>query len=95
MPAYPNAYAKVKKLNSHVEFPGNWFEFGIILNDFLSSTIWAIQIKVWRTQVKNPKIPGIQPKYIKLYEAWKTSIGVTKIQVIRTMGEGSTVMPLT
>ena len=35
----PNAYAKVKKLIFHVEFQGNWFEFGIILNDFLSSTI--------------------------------------------------------
>ena len=63
MPTYPNAYAKVKKLIFHVEFPGNWFEFGIILNDFLSSTIWSIQIKVWRIQVKNPKMPGIQPKH--------------------------------
>ena len=34
-PTYPNAYAKVKKLIFHVEFPGNSFEFGIILNDFL------------------------------------------------------------
>ena len=42
---------------------GNWFEFGIILNDFFSSTIWSIQIKVWRTEVKNPKIPGIQPMH--------------------------------
>ena len=44
MSTYPNAYAKAKKLIFHVEFPGNWFEFGIILNDFWSSTIWAFQI---------------------------------------------------
>ena len=28
------AYAKVKLWNLHVQFPGNWAEFGIILNDF-------------------------------------------------------------
>ena len=46
MSTYPNAYAKVKKLISDVQFPGNRFELGIIGNDFSSSTIWAIQIPV-------------------------------------------------
>ena len=46
MPTYPNAYAKVKKWIFDVRFPGKCFEFGIILNDFRNSTIWAIQIQV-------------------------------------------------
>ena len=45
----------------HVWFPWNWFEFGIIRNDFWSSTVWAFQIQVWFTEFKNPKNPGIQP----------------------------------
>ena len=44
-------------------FPGNWFKFGIILNDFWSSIIWVIQIQVLLTELKNPKNPGIQPSY--------------------------------
>ena len=62
---YPNAYAKVKKWIFVVQFPGNWFEFGIIGNDFQSSTFWAIQINVSFTEFKNPKNPVIQPSYVK------------------------------
>ena len=47
-----------------VQFPENWFGIHIIWNDFWSSWIWAIQIKVSKTELKNPKIPGIQPKDI-------------------------------
>ena len=54
-------HAKVKKWIFEVHFPGNWFEFGIIVNDFWSFTIWAIQISVSFAGFKNPKIPGIQP----------------------------------
>ena len=43
MPTYLNAHAKVKKWIFEVQFPGNWFKFGIIGNDFWSSTFWAIQ----------------------------------------------------
>jgi len=31
--------------------------------DFLSSTSWASKIHDWLCVIKNPKIPGIQPKY--------------------------------
>ena len=64
MPTYPNAYAKVKKWIFDVRFPGNCFEFDMILNDFWSSTFWAIQIKVSFTEFKNPKNPGIQHIYL-------------------------------
>ena len=61
MPTYTNAYAKVKKSIFDIQFPGNWFEFGMIENDFWSSTIWAIQIQVSYTEFENPKNPGIEP----------------------------------
>ena len=57
---YQNAYAKVKKWIFNVWFPGNCFEFDMILNDFWSSTIWTIQIKISFPRAKNPKNPGIQ-----------------------------------
>ena len=44
MPTYSHSYAKVKIWIFNVQFPGNWYGFGIILNDFRSSTIQAIQI---------------------------------------------------
>ena len=44
MPTYSNAHAKVEKWIFEVQFPGNWFEFDIIVNNFWSSTIWVIQI---------------------------------------------------
>ena len=47
MSTHSNAYANAKKCIFDSHFPGNWFEFGIIENDFWSSTIWAIyQIQV-------------------------------------------------
>ena len=63
MPTYSNAQAKVKILIFNVQFPGNWYGFGIILNDFRSSTIQAIQIEFSFAQFENPKNPGIQPIY--------------------------------
>ena len=36
---YPDAYAKVQKWIFDIQFPGNWFELGIISNQFLSSII--------------------------------------------------------
>ena len=56
---YPNAYAKVEKWISDVQFPGNRFELGIIENDFRNSTIWAIQIQIIYTEFENPWKPGI------------------------------------
>ena len=63
MSTYPNAHAKVKKWIFKVQFPGNWIKFDIIVNDFWSSIIWAIQIEVSFAGLKNPEIPGIQPRY--------------------------------
>ena len=63
MLTYANAHAKVKKIIFDVLFPGNWFEFGIIGNDFRISTIWAIKIQVSFAGFKNPKIHGIKPMY--------------------------------
>ena len=40
MSTYPNAHANAKKGIFDIQYPGNQFEFGIILNDFWSSTIW-------------------------------------------------------
>ena len=40
------AYAKIEDLIFDYQFPGNWFELGIIGNNFWISTMWAIQILV-------------------------------------------------
>ena len=61
MPTYLNAHAKIRKLIFEVQFPGNWFEFDIIGNDFSSSTIGDIQILVFFTGTEIPKKNGIQP----------------------------------
>ena len=42
MPTYSNANAKDQKWIFDIQFQGNWFEFGIIENDFSSFTIRAI-----------------------------------------------------
>ena len=55
MSTYPNAQAKVKKCIFDSQLRGNWFEFGIIENDFWSSIIWAFQIQDSFTGFKNPK----------------------------------------
>ena len=52
-----------KKSILHVQFPRNSPKFGITLNDFCSSTIWAIPIQVSLTEFKHPRIPGIPPNY--------------------------------
>ena len=57
MSTYPNAHARLKKLIFAAQLAGNWFEFGLILNDFWSSTIWAIQIQVSLAGLKIQKIP--------------------------------------
>ena len=61
MSPYSNAHANVFMSILHFWFPGNHFEFGIILNDFSSSTIWAIQIQASFPGVEIAKNPGIQP----------------------------------
>ena len=38
-------------------FQGNWFDLGIIGNDFSSSTLFAIQIQVSFAGLKNGKVP--------------------------------------
>ena len=67
---YPNAYAKVKKCIFSFRFTENCFAFGIILNDFWSSTISAIQIRVSFIESKNP---GIQPAYHIGHIIWRYS----------------------
>ena len=56
MYTYPNAYAKVKKLISVVQFTGNWFEFGTIKMIFE-----ALQSELFRFKFHSPssKIPKI------------------------------------
>ena len=44
MSTHSNAHAKIKKCIFEVHYPGNRFELGLIVNDFWSSTIWAVQI---------------------------------------------------
>ena len=44
-----------------IQYPGNRVEFGVISNDFWSSTIWASQIRLLLNEVETPKNPGIQP----------------------------------
>ena len=39
MSTYPNAYAKVEKYIFDSQLQGNWFEIGIIENEFWSSLI--------------------------------------------------------
>ena len=39
---HQNAHANAKKWIFDIQYPGNRFEFGIVSNDFWSSTIWAI-----------------------------------------------------
>ena len=53
-----HAHAKIENWIFDAQFPGNWFEFGIILNNFWSSTIWAIPINISSAEFKNP---GIKP----------------------------------
>ena len=57
VPTYPNAHTKVKKWIFELRFQGNWFEFIVIVNDFWSSTILAIQIKVSFAGFKILKFP--------------------------------------
>ena len=52
----------LKKLISPVRFPVNKFRFGIIWNDFRIFSIWVSQILISLAELKNSKIPGIQPK---------------------------------
>ena len=54
MSTYPNAHANAKKWIFDIQYPGNRFEFGIISNDFWSSTIWAIQIEFPLQEFENP-----------------------------------------
>ena len=79
---YSNAHAKVKNWIFDVYFPGNWFSFGIISNDFWSSTIWVIQIQVSISEFKNPENPGIQPIYNYIFSISSGSISCQLILTI-------------
>ena len=51
-----------KKLKSGSSmFSSQEFKFGIIWNDFSSSTIWETQIEILFNVLRNPKNPGIHP----------------------------------
>ena len=62
-----NAYGKSKKCIFSFWFPWNWFNSGIISNDFWSSTIWPNRIQLVCTEFKNPKNPRIQPNYCVMH----------------------------
>ena len=70
---YSNAHAKVQKCIFNSQLPENLFEFGIIDNDFWSSTTWDIQIQDSFAWFKNPKLPGIQTnqKWNILYSSYR------------------------
>ena len=61
MSTYPNTHAKFKNWILKTPFPRNKFGFGIVWNDFWSSTIWPIQIQILFTVLWNSKNPGIHP----------------------------------
>ena len=66
-PPYPNAHVNAKKMIFDIQYPGNRFEFGIISNDFWSSTIWASHIRLLLNEVETPKNPGIQPSHLRMF----------------------------
>ena len=55
MSPYSNTHANAKKMIFDIQYLGNWFEFGIISNDFWSSTIWASHIRLLLSEVETPK----------------------------------------
>ena len=65
------AHAKVETWILYLKIPRNGTNLDIILNDFESSTRWAIQNEDRFTGLENPEIPGIQPTHLiqksKLY----------------------------
>ena len=69
---YLNAQAKVwiEKWIFVVQFPGNRFEYRIILNDIERSTIWDIQIQVSFPGFEIAKIPEFN-LYINLNIYWR------------------------
>ena len=52
-----HAHANILMWIFHLWLPENWFEFGIFLNDFKSSTISAIQIQISFLGVEIAKNP--------------------------------------
>ena len=64
MSTYSNANAKLKNWTFEVQFPGNYFEFDIIGNDFWSVKIWTIEIQVLYTEFEKPNNHGIQAIYM-------------------------------
>ena len=61
MYTYRFAHAKVKTWIFCSKIQRICNNFGIIRNEFKSSTNWVVQIEYGLTGVENPKIPGIQP----------------------------------
>ena len=57
IPNYSNAYANAIKWNFDVQFPGNWFEFGIIGNDFWSFYNLDFLDPSFNRCLKIPKLP--------------------------------------
>ena len=59
---------KRPRKSQKIEFPRNWFEIGIILNDSSSSFILNIQIIVSLTGTEISKNPVIQPMHGRIYQ---------------------------
>ena len=81
MSPYSNAHANAKKMIFDIQYPGNRFEFGIMSNDFWSSTIWASHIRLLLNEVETPKNPGIQPIYVTKLSDLATSWHALKCSI--------------
>ena len=73
-PERPRKSFKVNLID--VQFPGNKFELSVILNDFRSLKISAIQNPVSFIEFVNVKNPDIQPNYRDIVEKLKYILGV-------------------
>jgi len=62
---------KSEKWIFNVDFSRNGFRFGIILNDFRSSSIRDTQIVFSITLIEILKNPGIQPKHVEMSKKFK------------------------
>ena len=72
---HPFAHAKIKNWIFDFQFPGNSFEFTIVLDDFGGSEIWASWIQISFAEFKNLQNSGIQPTYNQ-FESYTTDVNL-------------------
>ena len=95
VPTYSNAQAKIKKWIFHVKFPGFWIEFGIFLNDFSSSVVWAFQIKLHSVNSKILKILEFNQNMNRFIKKNKTFELLEMSVLVEMPGNMSEGQPLT